>query len=93
MTAQKHTPVRIWCAPEGEYGQGFDAVRLCTWSDRQEYRDGFETQYVRADIADEMLDALKMVMQHGRIDDSEERMSIVGAAIAKAEAVHDSTEG
>ena len=35
--------------------------------------------------APEMYEALKMVMLHGRIDDSEERMNIVGAAIAKAE--------
>lgn len=59
MEKMKHTPVKIWCAPEGEYGQGFDAVRLCTWSERQEYRDGLETQYVRADIADKVLDALR----------------------------------
>jgi len=32
-----------------------------------------------------MLEALKMVLQHGRIDDSESRMAQVAAAIAKAE--------
>lgn len=35
--------------------------------------------------APEMLAALKMVMQHGRIDDSVSRMSQVAAAITKAE--------
>ena len=35
--------------------------------------------------APEMLAALKMVLQHGRIDDSESRMAQVAAAIAKAE--------
>jgi hypothetical protein len=35
--------------------------------------------------APEMLAALKMVLQHGRIDDSESRMSQVAAAITKAE--------
>jgi hypothetical protein len=33
----------------------------------------------------EMLEALKMVLQHGRIDDSESRMAQVAAAITKAE--------
>lgn len=36
--------------------------------------------------APEMYEALKLVMQHGRIDDSEHRMNLVAAAIAKAEA-------
>jgi len=40
-----------------------------------------------AAAAPEMLAALKSVAQHGRIDNSEERMCMVGAAIAKAEAV------
>jgi hypothetical protein len=35
--------------------------------------------------APEMLAALKMVLQHGRIDDSESRMAQVAAAITKAE--------
>ena len=35
--------------------------------------------------APEMYEALKLVMQHGRIDDSEHRMNLVAAAIAKAE--------
>jgi hypothetical protein len=35
--------------------------------------------------APEMLEALKMVLQHGRIDDSESRMAQVAAAITKAE--------
>ena len=35
--------------------------------------------------APEMLAALKMVLQHGRIDDSESRMAMVAAAITKAE--------
>jgi hypothetical protein len=35
--------------------------------------------------APEMLEALKMVLQHGRIDDSESRMAMVAAAITKAE--------
>ena len=35
--------------------------------------------------APKMLAALKMVLQHGRIDDSESRMSQVAAAITKAE--------
>ena len=34
--------------------------------------------------APELLDALKMVMQHGRIDNSESRMNAVAAVIAKA---------
>jgi hypothetical protein len=37
--------------------------------------------------APEMLAALQMVLQHGRIDDSESRMAQVAAAITKAEAV------
>jgi hypothetical protein len=36
-----------------------------------------------------MYEALKLVMQHGRIDDSEHRMNVVSAALAKAEARHD----
>lgn len=35
--------------------------------------------------APEMLAALKMVLQHGRIDDSESRMAQVAGAITKAE--------
>jgi hypothetical protein len=35
--------------------------------------------------APDMLEALKMVLQHGRIDDSESRMAQVAAAITKAE--------
>lgn len=35
--------------------------------------------------APDMLDALRMVMRHGRIDDSERRLNQVAAAIAKAE--------
>jgi hypothetical protein len=35
--------------------------------------------------APEMLEALKMVLQHGRIDDSESRMAMVASAITKAE--------
>ncbi len=35
--------------------------------------------------APEMLEALKMVLQHGRIDDSESRMAMVASAISKAE--------
>ena len=35
--------------------------------------------------APEMLAALKMVLQYGRIDDSERRMAQVAAAITKAE--------
>lgn len=35
--------------------------------------------------APDMLAALKMVLQHGRIDDSEIRMAQVAAAITKAE--------
>ncbi len=35
--------------------------------------------------APEMLAALKMVLQHGRIDDSESRMAQVASAITKAE--------
>jgi hypothetical protein len=35
--------------------------------------------------APEMLAALKTVLQHGRIDDSESRMAMVAAAITKAE--------
>lgn len=35
--------------------------------------------------APELLEALKIVAQHGRIDNSESRMNMVGAAIAKAE--------
>jgi hypothetical protein len=35
--------------------------------------------------APEMLEALKMVLQHGRIDDSENRMAMVASAITKAE--------
>ena len=35
--------------------------------------------------APDMLEALKMVLQHGRIDDSESRMAMVACAIAKAE--------
>lgn len=35
--------------------------------------------------APEMLESLKMVLQHGRIDDSESRMAQVAAAITKAE--------
>lgn len=35
--------------------------------------------------APDMLAALKMVLQHGRIDDSESRMAQVAAAITKAE--------
>lgn len=34
--------------------------------------------------APEMLEALEMVMQHGRIDDSEDRLNTVASAIAKA---------
>jgi hypothetical protein len=33
----------------------------------------------------ELLAALKIIAQHGRIDDSEARMNMVGHAIAKAE--------
>ena len=40
----------------------------------------------RADVADEALAALKIVLQHGRIDDSKSRMNQVAAAIAKLEA-------
>ena len=35
--------------------------------------------------APDMLTALKMVLQHGRIDESESRMAQVAAAITKAE--------
>ena len=35
--------------------------------------------------APDMLEALKMVLQHGRIDDSESMMAQVAAAITKAE--------
>lgn len=35
--------------------------------------------------APDMYEALKLVMQHGRIDDSEHRMNVVAAALAKAE--------
>jgi len=35
--------------------------------------------------APEMLEALKMVLQHKRIDDSESRMAMVAAVITKAE--------
>ena len=35
--------------------------------------------------APDMLAALKMVLQHGRIDDSESRMAQVASAITKAE--------
>jgi hypothetical protein len=35
--------------------------------------------------APDMLAALKMVLQHGRIDDSESRMAMVASAITKAE--------
>lgn len=34
--------------------------------------------------APDLLEALKLVLQHGRIDNSEERMNVVSAAIAKA---------
>lgn len=35
--------------------------------------------------APDMLAALKLVLQHGRVDDSESRMNMVAAAINKAE--------
>lgn len=47
-----------------------------------------ETEIANAHLiaaAPDMLEALKMVLQHGRIDDSESRMNMVAAAIVKAE--------
>jgi hypothetical protein len=43
-------PEKIWANPEGEYGQGFDAVTLSTWDEVKEYSDA--TEYTRSDIAD-----------------------------------------
>lgn len=40
---------------------------------------------IKAMGAAKMLDALKMVMQHGRIDYSEERMNLVASIIAQVE--------
>lgn len=58
-----------------------------TTSDR--YWQGFrEEALANARVlaaAPDMLEALKVTMQHGRIDDSEARMNLVAAAIAKAE--------
>lgn len=81
---------RLWCEndewPEGDCGTP------------EEHRPA--TRYVRADIHDEalkrqaavaraMLEALKTVMQHGRIDNSEARMNLVASAITKAEGAYD----
>jgi len=45
-------PERIWANPEGEYGQGFDAITLSTWNEVKEYSDA--TEYTRADLHDKL---------------------------------------
>lgn len=75
MTEQKNAPTRIWACLEGPMvGMFVSGGYTADWP-----------KYIRADVADEMLEALKMVLQHGRIDNSEDRMNVVSAAIAKAE--------
>ena len=72
-------PRRIWLQGDGDDDQ-------TTWANHETGENDVETAYVRADVADEALAALKIVLQHGRIDDSESRMNQVAAAIAKLEA-------
>jgi len=50
-------PKRIYACPEGQFGQGVDPIRLCTWNERSTYQD--EQIYIRWDVADELLQSLK----------------------------------
>ena len=62
----------------GSNGNESFAICQCFGPDK-----AFNARLISA--APDMFDALKMVMQHGRIDDSESRMNMVAKAITKAE--------
>lgn len=72
---------------EGLYGSGRDNIVL-----NHGAYDGMWLEYGKRQDANarliaaapDLLAALELVAQHGRIDDSEHRMNVVGAAIAKA---------
>jgi hypothetical protein len=60
-------------------------VDICRFDLFPDAGDAHEANARLIAAAPEMLAALKMVLQHGRIDDSESRMAQVAAAITKAE--------
>lgn len=93
MSTSKHTP-GPWIAEVDDNGEnlgimseaGKAVVAGCgccgsPWSDKTHAHAN--ARLIAA--APELLEALKMVLQHGRIDNSEKRMNVVSAAIAKAE--------
>lgn len=52
-------PKEIYAAPEGQFGQGVDPIRLAPWTLKPVYERS--QSYIRSDIADEMLLNLKAV--------------------------------
>lgn len=49
-------PREIYAAPEGQFGQGVEPIKLAPWTVSPIYERS--QSYVRSDIADEMLEAL-----------------------------------
>lgn len=91
-----HTP-GPWEIGRVNSGPVAGAIPITTQGYRETFRDGVLITSVYGSAArseanahliaaaPDMYEALKLVMQHGRIDDSEHRMNLVAAAIAKAE--------
>lgn len=78
-------PKEIYAAPEGQFGQGIEPIKLAPWTVTPIYERS--QSYVRSDIADEMLEALITVSElhsQSREDVFDEAMREVRAAIAKA---------
>lgn len=83
MSRAQQTP-GPWAARGKYVFAGGDCIGICDTDNASDGRMEANARLIAA--APEMYEALKLVMQHGRIDDSEHRMNLVAAAIAKAEA-------
>lgn len=68
-----------YCAGYNIVAEGGDEIVGC-----EGIVDGDDANAKLIAAAPEMLEALRMVLQHGRIDDSESRMNIVAGAISNA---------
>ncbi len=73
-------PKEIYAAPEGQFGQGVDPIRLAPWTSKPVYERS--QAYVRSDIADEMLIALTGLLERYHIMGCGDGPEALAAAMA-----------